>query len=75
MRFLIKKTPDKFLKTVNDEISSILSRNMDGLFPDYGFPEEEKLAMDGKAFQKVRTYLFTSAWISHEVGSELFPLG
>ena len=33
MRFLIKKTPDGFLKSVNDEISSILSRNMEGLFP------------------------------------------
>ena len=45
MKFLIKKTPDRFLKTVNDEISSILSRNLDGLFPDYSFPEDEKLAM------------------------------
>ena len=45
MKFLIRKTPDRFLKSVNDEISSILSRNMEDLFPDYGFPEEDKLAM------------------------------
>ena len=45
MKFLIRKTPDRFIKSVNDEISSILSRNMDGLFPDYSFPDEDKLAM------------------------------
>ena len=39
MKFLIRKTPDRFIKSVNDEISSILSRNMDGLFPDYSFPD------------------------------------
>ena len=37
MRFLIKKTPDTFLKTVNDEISSILNRNFGNLYPEYGF--------------------------------------
>lgn len=56
MRFLIKKTPDRFLKSVNDEISSILSRNMDGLFPDYGFPEEEKLAMPVELREKDKEY-------------------
>ena len=46
MRFLIKKTPDRFLKSVNDEISSILSRNFDNLYPDYGFAEDaDKLIM------------------------------
>ena len=56
MRFLIKKTPDRFLKSVNDEISSILSRHMDGLFPDYGFPEEEKLAMPVELKEKDKEY-------------------
>ena len=27
MKFLIKKSPDGFIKSVNDEISSILKRN------------------------------------------------
>lgn len=46
MRFLIRKTPDKFLKSVNDEISSILSRNFDNLYPEYGFADEaDKLMM------------------------------
>lgn len=35
MKFLIKKTPDNFIKSVNDEISSILSRNFDSLFPEF----------------------------------------
>ena len=46
MRFLIKKTPDTFLKTVNDEISSILNRNFGSLYPEYGFGEDtDKLMM------------------------------
>ena len=46
MRFLIKKTPDTFLKTVNDEISSILNRNFGNLYPEYGFTEDsDKLMM------------------------------
>ena len=47
MRFLIKKTPDKFIKSVNDEISSILNRNFDSLFPEYINEEDisEKMAM------------------------------
>lgn len=57
MKFLIKKTPDRFLKTVNDEISSILSRNMDGLFPDYAFPDEEKLAMPVELKEKNNEYI------------------
>ena len=48
MKFLIRKTPDGFIKSVNDEISSILSRNLDGLFPDEfiagGEEELDKLA-------------------------------
>ncbi len=56
MRFLIRKTPDRFLKSVNDEISSILSRNMEGLFPDYSFPDEEKLAMPVELKEKDNEY-------------------
>ena len=56
MRFLIRKTPDTFLKSVNDEISSILSRNMEGLFPDYGFPDENKLAMPVELKEKENEY-------------------
>lgn len=56
MKFLIRKTPDRFIKSVNDEITSILSRNMDGLFPDYGFPEEDKLTMPVELKEKNKEY-------------------
>ena len=46
MKFLIKKSPDGFIKSVNDEISSILNRNFDSFFPEYIYNEEiDKLAM------------------------------
>jgi len=41
MKFLIKKTPDNFIKSVNDEITSILSRNFDSMFPEFIRDEEE----------------------------------
>ena len=56
MKFLIRKTPDRFLKSVNDEISSILSRNMEDLFPEYGFPQEDKLAMPVELKEKDNEY-------------------
>ena len=40
MKFLIKKSPDSFIKSVNDEISSILNRNFDSLFPEFIYNEE-----------------------------------
>ena len=54
MEYLIKKTPDKFIKTVNDEIHSILSRNFDNLFPEYVFEQEMKgmvVPVDIKEFE------------------------
>ncbi len=46
MRFLVKRTPDNFIKSVNDEISSILNRHFDNLYPEYGYEEDmDKLSM------------------------------
>ncbi len=57
MKFLIKKTPDGFIKSVNDEISSILSRNFDSLFPEYIFTEEmDKYAMPVEIHEKDKEY-------------------
>ena len=42
MKFLIKKTPDRFIRSVNDEISSILNRNFDSFFPEYIYNEEQR---------------------------------
>ena len=39
MRFLIKKTPDNFIRTVNDEISSLLNRHFDSYFPEAAYWE------------------------------------
>ena len=39
MKFLIKKTPDGFIKSINDEISSILNRSFDTFFPEYIYNE------------------------------------
>lgn len=41
MRFLVRQTPDNFIKSVNDEISSILNRHFDDIYPDY----EDKMTM------------------------------
>ena len=46
MRFLLKKAPDNFIKSVNDEISSILNRHFDNYFPDADYWEDvDKLSM------------------------------
>jgi len=34
MKFLVRRTPDNFIRTVNDEISSILNRHFDNYFPE-----------------------------------------
>ena len=41
MRFLVRQTPDNFIKSVNDEISNILNRHFDDIYPDY----EDKMTM------------------------------
>ncbi len=60
MKFLIKKTPDNFIKSVNDEISSILNRNFDSLFPEFisyeDMEEAEKLAMPVELHEYEKEY-------------------
>ena len=57
MKFLIKKSPDGFIKSVNDEISSILNRNFDSFFPEYIYNEEiDKLAMPVELHEKDNEY-------------------
>lgn len=41
MKYLIKK-PDTFLSMLNDDISSILHKSFDNLFPEYVFEQEMK---------------------------------
>ena len=57
MRFLVKKTPDNFIKSVNDEISSILNRHFDSFYPtEYGYEEMEKLSMPVEITEKTKEY-------------------
>ena len=60
MKFLIKKSPDGFIKSVNDEISSILNRNFDSLFPEYIYNEDidcdSKFAMPVELHEKDKEY-------------------
>lgn len=59
MRFLVKKAPDNFIKSVNDEISSILNRNYDSLFPEFLQDEDmscEKLAMPVELHEHDKEY-------------------
>ena len=51
MRFLVKKAPDNFIKSVNDEISSILNKHFDNLYPDYA-GDTDKLSMPVELTEK-----------------------
>ena len=68
MKFLVRKTPDNFIRTVNDEISSLLNRHFDSYFPDAGYWENsEKLSMPievtdkGKEFDIEKDFLKINA--------------
>ena len=57
MRFLIKKTPDNFIKSVNDDISSILNRHFNSFYPDYDYENEtDKLIMPIEVRDKNNEY-------------------
>ena len=56
MKFLIKKSPDNFIQSVNDEISSILNRNFDSFFPEYIYNDEYKCAMPVEIDEKEKEY-------------------
>ena len=57
MKFLIKKTPDNFIKSVNDEISSILNRHFNSFYPDYDYEDEtDKLIMPVEVRDKNNEY-------------------
>lgn len=58
MKYLIKKSPDGFIKSVNDEIASILNRNFDSLFPEYIYNEEDtdKYAIPVELHEKEKEY-------------------
>ena len=57
MKYLIKK-PNTFLNLLNDDISSIVHKSFDNLFPEYVFEQEMKgmvVPVDIKEFEKKYT--------------------
>ena len=57
MKFLVRKAPENFIRTVNDEISSLLNRHFDSYFPEAAYWEDvEKFSMPVEIADKGRDY-------------------
>lgn len=57
MKFLVRKAPENFIRTVNDEISSLLNRHFDRYFPEAAYWEDmEKFSMPVEMTDKGKDY-------------------
>ncbi len=57
MKFLVRKTPDNFIRTVNDEISSLLNRHFDSYFPEAAYwADEDKFSIPVEIADKGKDY-------------------
>lgn len=57
MKFLVRKTPDNFIRTVNDEISTLLNRHFNSYFPQNDYWEDgEKYSMPVEISDKGEEY-------------------
>lgn len=58
MKFLVRRTPENFIRTVNDEISSLLNRHFDSYFPEANYWEENeaKFSIPIEVSDKEKTY-------------------
>ena len=57
MKFLVRKTPDNFIRTVNDEISTLLNRHFNSYFPQNDYWEDaEKYSMPIEVSDKGEEY-------------------
>ncbi len=58
MKFLVRKAPENFIRTVNDEISSLLNRHFDSYFPEASYWEniETKYSMPVEISDKGENY-------------------
>ncbi len=57
MKFLVRKAPENFIRTVNDEISSLLNRHFDSYFPEAAYWEDmDKFSMPVEITDKGRDY-------------------
>ncbi len=58
MKFLVRKAPENFIRTVNDEISSLLNRHFDSYFPEASYWDdvEGKYSMPVEISDKGQKY-------------------
>ena len=57
MKFLVRKAPENFIRTVNDEISSLLNRHFDSYFPEAAYWEDmDKFSMPVEISDKGKNY-------------------
>ncbi len=57
MKFLVRKAPENFIRTVNDEISSLLNRHFDSYFPEAAYWEDmAKFSMPVEMTDKGKDY-------------------
>ena len=58
MKFLVRKAPENFIRTVNDEISSLLNRHFDSYFPEAAYWEEmDKYSMPVEMTDKGKEFI------------------
>ena len=58
MKFLVRRTPENFIRTVNDEISSLLNRHFDSYFPEAAYWEDmDKLSMPVEMEDKGKEFI------------------
>ena len=57
MKFLVRKAPEHFIKTVNDEINSLLNRHFDSYFPEAAYWEDnDKFSLPIEITDKGKDY-------------------
>ena len=57
MKFLVRKAPEHFIRTVNDEINSLLNRHFDSYFPEAAYWEDnDKFSMPVEITDKGKNY-------------------
>lgn len=57
MKFLVRKAPEHFLRTVNDEINSLLNRHFDSYFPEAAYWEDsDKFSIPVEITDKGKDY-------------------
>jgi len=57
MKFLVRKAPEHFIRTVNDEINSLLNRHFDSYFPEAAYWEDQdKFSMPVEITDKGKDY-------------------